>query len=117
MSGNELPTVRAVVSPATTSGSSTSAARTQARSEHSPGKRELQAQSNAARERATRARRTIVNALELLLPAIDDLACADGLKACCEIMRRIGAKSAQLSVLNIRERTRQLSLLEEEDVA
>lgn len=65
---------------------------------------------------ATRARRTIANALELLLPAIDDMPTADALKACCEIMRRVSQKAANLSVQNIAELTQQLTLpfIEEE---
>lgn len=98
------------VSPVTTSSPGTSDRKTRPRSRRSPAKQELKAQREAARAIGQRARRTIVNSLELLLPAIDDLQTDDALKACCEIMRRISQKAATLSVRSIAEHEQQLEL-------
>lgn len=112
MPGNEPPTAEDYVSPVTTSSSGTSAPNAPKRSKRSPDKQEQAAQRKAAAARAQRGRRAIVNALELLLPAIDDLPTADALKACCEILRRVSTKAASLSIDNINERTQQLELFQ-----
>jgi hypothetical protein len=51
------------------------------------------------------------------MPALGDMPCADGLKACCEILRRISIKAAELSATNLRDQIVQLELLPEDEEA
>lgn len=97
------------VSPATTSSVGTRERKTPKPSKPSPAKPDPRTQRAANAQLAQRGRRAIVNSLELLMPALDDLPTADALKACCEIMRRISDKAAKLSVINLNENLHQMA--------
>lgn len=117
MDGNELPTVRGHASQATTSSYGTSARGTRPRSARSHDKPASPAQRKAGAELAKRARRTIANALELAVPAVDDMPLTEGLKACCEIVRRFSAKAATLAArVNDEQPLPLLDLTDLEDV-
>lgn len=48
-----------------------------------------------------------------MMPALDDMPLSEGLKACCEILRRVSAKAAALAATNARDFAEAFPLLAE----
>lgn len=115
MSGNELPTTGMHGSPVTTSSLGTSALRTERLSERSRDKQERRAQCKAADAAAKKARRTIANCLELMMPALADMPDELALKASCEILRRVSALAATIAARVHKNAPLQLDLVADEE--